>query len=134
MGTKTFFKDLQNPSFYPHALSQSLSVIILFCPLSLLPFGGGGGSYLTLICSVVSFREMTRNSRGKGQLFLFPSFESQFTAPEDVFVFFNCEPSQVCHVVSESLSWKPLKRTPHSCILEHLHVMAYCKCLNQCLH
>lgn len=90
MGAKTYFKDLQNPSFYPHSLFQSLAVIILFA-LSLLPSeerwgkNGRGVVYLTLICSVVSFGEMTCNLGGKGQLFLFPSSEIQFTAPGDFF-------------------------------------------------
>lgn len=55
------------------------------------PFWGEVGErgwivYLTLICSVVSFGEMTCILGGKGQLFLFPSSESQFTAPGDLFL------------------------------------------------
>lgn len=99
-GCKTYLKDLQNPSFYPlslsRSLSQSLAVIILFA-VSLLPSAergkkgwgdgeGGGLVYLTLICPVVSFREMTCNLGGKGRLFLFPSSEGQFTAPGDFFL------------------------------------------------
>lgn len=62
MGAKTYFKDLQNPSFYPHSLFQSLAVIILFA-LSLLPSeerwgkkGGGGGSLLDLNLLSSEFR------------------------------------------------------------------------------
>lgn len=80
-GYKNLFQRPSKSQFLP---SRTLS--IPFCHHFILsslsaPFWGGGGSYLTLICSVVSFREMTCNSRGKGQLFLFPSFESQFPAP-----------------------------------------------------
>ncbi len=69
---------------------------------------GVWGGYLTLICPVVSFREMTCNLGGKGQLFLFPSSESQFTAPGD---FFSKAANyfRFCHIVFDSLSWKGLK-------------------------
>lgn len=93
MGVKPLSKTFRIPvSTLALSLSQSLPVIILFA-LSLLPSEErgegkkrGGMVYLTLICPVVSFREMTCNLGGKGQLFLFPSSESQFTAPGDFFL------------------------------------------------
>lgn len=91
MGVKPISKTFKIPVSPPRSLSQSLAVIILFA-LSLLPSEErrgekvGGMVYLTLICPVVSFREMTCNLGGKGQLFLFSSSESQFTAPGDFFL------------------------------------------------
>lgn len=92
MGVKPISKTFKIPVSPPRSLSQSLAVIILFA-LSLLPseerrWGEkvGGMVYLTLICPVVSFREMTCNLGGKGQLFLFSSSESQFRAPRDFFL------------------------------------------------
>lgn len=92
-GRKNLFQRPSKSQFLP-----SLSLSIPCChhfirPLS-APFwgevggkwGGGGLVYLTLICSVVSFGEMTCNLGGKGQLFPFPSSESQFTAPGDFFL------------------------------------------------
>lgn len=78
--------------------------------------GWGGMVYLTLICPVVSFREMTCNLRGKGQLFLFPSSESQFTAPGD---FFSKAANyfRFCHIVFDSLSWKLAKGASTSTLL-----------------
>lgn len=72
MGRKTYFKDLQNPSFYPHSLSiPCCHHFILPLPASFWGEVGERGwiVYLALICSVVSFGEMTCNLRGKGQFF-----------------------------------------------------------------
>lgn len=101
------------PSLPP---SRSLAVIILFA-LSLLPSKercrgkrGGGIVYLTLICSVVSFGEMTCNLGGKGQLFLFPLFWEPIYSPRGLlFSTETCKLFQVCHIVSGSLIWRRLK-------------------------
>lgn len=48
--------------------------------------GGEGGVHLTLICSIVSFTEMTSNFRGKRVIVFFLSFERQFAATGDFVV------------------------------------------------
>lgn len=68
----------------------------------------GGGVYLTLICPVVSFREMTCNLRGKGQLFLFPLFWEPIYSPRGLFSK-AANYFRFCHIVFDSLSWKQLK-------------------------
>lgn len=89
---KIFLKDLQNHGFCLHSLSPSIPCCHHFIrPLSLsqLPLQreargserGGGIVYLTLICSVVSFGEMTGNLGGKGQLFLSLLFRGPIYRP-----------------------------------------------------
>lgn len=95
-GCKTHFKDLQNPSCSPRFLSLRLSLSIppshlgFFYPAFLCSLFGRRikrrrGCYLTLICPVVSFREMTCNLRGKGQLFLFPLLRANLQTPGTCF-------------------------------------------------
>lgn len=92
MGVKPLSKTFKIPvSTLALSLNPSLSSFYSPSLCSLQRRGekgerGGGLVYLTLICPVVSFREMTCNLGGKGQLFLFPSSESQFTAPGDFFL------------------------------------------------
>lgn len=68
--------------------SRSLAVISFICPLSQLPSKAWGSKRggeivcLTSICSVVSFREMTCNLGGKGQLFLSLLFRRPIYRPE----------------------------------------------------
>lgn len=115
-GSKNLFQRPSKSYFLlPCALfSQSLLIILV---LPLLYFlqnrpkkKGQGMVYLTLICPVVSFREMTCYLRGKGQLFCFAlgffpsSSESQFTDPRLFSVnLWSC--FSLWNVVLHLLSW-----------------------------
>lgn len=110
------------------------------------PFWGEVGErgwivYLTLICSVVSFGEMTCNLGGKGHLFLFPSSESQFTAPGDVFPklqtishlphcfgFTQLEGAKEEAPLLSSFSDFIQLNKIHSYLFKHLHFIHYCIC------
>lgn len=89
-GTKSSSKTFRiTASAFTRSPRRSLAVIIFIRPLSLLPLQreargserGGGIVYLTLICSVVSFGEMTGNLGGKGQLFLSLLFRGPIYRP-----------------------------------------------------
>lgn len=112
-GHKISLKDLQKSQFLPslsRPLDPLLSWVSLQTPLQREAWGskrGGEIVYLTLICSGVSFREMTCNLGGKGQLCLSLLFRGPIYRPEALL------PSQPSKL--QTISGWPRCCVVHSC-------------------